>query len=99
MAPACADVDHSQNIVHLAESLVAGHADAPRGGQNNEEGEENHSNQAPDHVKLTNPVESNSGLRLVESDFNDAPSNSVQRRLGEDEVSQPSVEEVEALIR
>jgi len=99
VTPACANVNHGEDIVRLAEELVACHANAPGCATDEKEKQQSHGHNTPDHVLLDNPLRSNVGLRLVKLNLNNAPSNGVKAALDEDDIAQPTVHEDEALVR
>ena len=99
VTPASANVKHGQDVMCLAKEFVAGKSDGPRCGKGNKQKEEEHCNACPDHVRLDEQVPRDLWLRLVEPCLDKDPSQRVQGSLCEDDVSEPSVEEVEALVR
>ena len=98
VSPACADVHHSKDVMCLAEKLVACCADTPGCAEDEQEGDQNHGDNAPDHVDLFNPLIADYGLGLVQAGFDDAPADGVQAGLHEDDVAEPAVQEVEVLV-
>ena len=93
------NVDHCENIVRLAEELVASKTDSPGSTEGKEEEQKDHRHASPDHVELLNPITSNSGLGLIKLRFNNGPAYCVQSRLYYDDIAEPSMKEVEALVR
>jgi hypothetical protein len=99
VTPAGTNVNHGEDIVRLAEELVACHANAPGSAADEKEKQQGHGHNTPDHVLLDNPVRGNVRLRLVKLNLNNAPSNGVKATLDKDDITQPAVHEDEALVR
>lgn len=99
VSPASPDVEHGNNIMTLSEELVSCQPNAPRGTEGKDDGQEEHGNDAPDHVSLRDPSKPDFGLRLIQPELNHRPSDGMKSRLDEDDISKPAMKEVEALVR
>ena len=96
---ASSHIQHGQYIVGLAEKFIPGSANGPRCAENEQEYDEQHSYDTPDDIGLREERFCYSWLRLVELSFDETPAEAMDCALNKDNVAEPSVEEVEALVR
>lgn len=93
-----ADVHHSQDVVRLAEELVARQADPPGRGKDPQQDEQAQRDEPPLDVQLRDKRVPYVRLRLVQRRLDDDPGDRVHGGLDQDDVADPAVEEHEALV-
>lgn len=99
MTPAGSNEDHSEDIVSFAEGLIASHPDTPRCAKDKQQEKQDHSDNTPDNIGLRDKFNPNRWLWLVKSQLDNTPHDRMKRALHKDDVSQPAVQKIEALIR
>lgn len=83
----------------LAEEFVACKSNYGAETEDEEEGNEALCDDAPDHVRLLDPVYVHFWLRLVELPLDDGPTDCVDERLNQDDAARPAVQKVEMQVR
>jgi hypothetical protein len=71
---------------------------SPSSTQTPKQEEDSHGGDTPEDVWLNDPFSSDLRLRLIESNLNDTPTDSVESRLEEDDMTKPSMKEVEVVV-
>jgi hypothetical protein len=83
----------------LFEKLVPCKRNDPSQTENIQKCDEKHGNAAPDNIGLVDEIFECGRLGLVETAFDECPSQRVEERLNENDSSQPAVQKVEGLVR
>lgn len=99
VAPARANVKDCDDPVGEFEEFVASPFDGALGAEDCEESDEEHGEDAEDHVLLVEEVAEGGRLGFVEFAHDYRPDEGVEERLDEDDATAPAVEEIEVLVR
>lgn len=99
VGPASTDVYHGKDVVRFTEEFVAESTSSVGCAETPQENQENHGDDAPDHVFLLDPSNGDGRLGLIQLDLDNAPSDRMQQRLSKDDMADPSMEKVEVVVR